>query len=78
MAAIIAIEGQQPFRVESAASSIVALRMAGFIRSYRADGSEVFSLEGKPTVVISGLNRRPVPAAHTEVCAYDCGEECLW
>lgn len=76
MAAMIVIEGEQGFKVESAAATIVALRMAGFQRFYTANGSEQFTLAGKPKVTVSYLNARPMPAYQSEALGLSTSFEC--
>jgi hypothetical protein len=73
---MILIEGEQGFKVESAASTVIALRMAGFQRSYSANGSEQFTLAGKPKVTISYLNARPMPAYQSEAAGFSTAFEC--
>lgn len=76
MTAMILIEGQQGFKVESAASTVVALRMSGFVRSYGADGSEYFSKDGSPTVKITALGQRPMRAYESEAQGFSTTYEC--
>jgi hypothetical protein len=75
-AAMIMIEGQQGFKVESAASTVIALRMSGFIRSYGADGSERYSKDGSPLVTIAYLNQRPIRAYQSEALGLATTYEC--
>jgi hypothetical protein len=55
-AAMILIDGQQGFKVESAASTVIALRMGGFVRTDKRANSERWTKDGKPSVTISNLN----------------------
>lgn len=56
MAVMIVIEGQQGFKAESKAATVIALRMGGFVQSHTASNSERWTKEGKPAVTISTLN----------------------
>lgn len=56
MAVMIAIEGQQGFKAESKAATVIALRMGGFVQSMIASNSEQWTKDGKPAVTISNLN----------------------
>jgi len=76
MAAMIVIEGQQGFKVESAASTVIALRMSGFIRSYGADGSERFAKDGSPLVTIKQLGAVQIPAYRSEALGLSTAPEC--
>lgn len=76
MAAMIVIEGQQGFKVESAASTMIALRMAGFEKSYTANGSQRWTAAGKPQVLIHELNVRPGRAYTSEASGFSTAFEC--
>lgn len=59
MAVMISIAGEQPFKTESAAATIVALRMVGFEKTERQMGVSLWTKEGKPVVTISPLTVAP-------------------
>lgn len=56
MAVMIMIEGQQGFKTESKAATVIALRMGGFVQTQTLSNSEQWTKEGKPSVTISNLN----------------------
>lgn len=68
MAAMIVIEGQQGFKVESVASTVIALRMGGFVKEWSGTNSERWAMEGKPSVTISDLSPMR-KAEHADWCA---------
>jgi len=68
MAAMIVIEGQQGFKVESKAATVIALRMGGFVRSQTMSNSERWTKEGKPSVTISDLSPMRTPE-HADWCS---------